>query len=95
MKKMVNGVVRNLTAEELTAVQVLEDAWTAGQSQRDYDDAVALRRSRYVSEADLLMHEWKFELEDGAKGGPEIAALRLAWINKVKQIKAEVPLPIV
>lgn len=86
MKKMVNGIVIDMTAEEITEAQAEEAGWNAGQSQRDYDEAVSQRVSRYTSESDRLFMEWQY---DGT------APSEALWRAAVAQIKTDIPLPVV
>ena len=53
MKRFVNGNLVDLTAEEITARQAEEKAWTDGQADRDMA-ALRTERDRLLAETDYL-----------------------------------------
>lgn len=80
MKKSVNGVLVELTAEELTLKQA-NDSLELGNAI--VNEAITLRQARYRAESDPMY------LEAIYTGDP--ADLQ-AWRDKVSQIKLEIPL---
>ena len=86
MKKVVNGVVLDMTQPEIDELNQENAKWEAGQEQRDHDSIIAQRTSRYRTESDPLYMEWQYDATSETEQ---------TWRDKVAQIKMELPLAIV
>lgn len=89
-QRLENGELVDLTPAEIEEKAMRKAAYDAAEPQRALDEAIAKRTARYAAESDPLKIEAEYDAQVN-NTEPDYTA----WMAKVAEIKADIPLPTV